>query len=356
MVMATHTHGGGPTLNWGEEVVTDPLYIDMLVNSVADAVTLAWQRAAESELSVGREQLYGISFVRIYRMKDGGLCTNPSRDKKFDIAEPYTDIDPELSVLAVKQGNRYVGAVVNFAMHPAIVATDQLTGDYISVLANELKRVYGNDFITVFINGACGNINHIDPFDDATRDKGHYRTVGGALAKAVESAVSHAKPMVSDTVMSLHGIIGIRYRKPTEESLLEAKRHFDSLGDGLCRSIPGTKGYKETFFALQAFLLMADKNTVREVELQLFRIGDCCIVGTPTQLFNEYGKAIKRGWDGVCMVSAFANDYCGYVPVPSCMVEGVYEARLCKTSCLESEAGDKITEQVFKMQNELKEL
>ena len=37
LVMATHCHGGGPTLTWGEEVVTDPTYLDFLVCRAADA-------------------------------------------------------------------------------------------------------------------------------------------------------------------------------------------------------------------------------------------------------------------------------------------------------------------------------
>lgn len=55
----------------------------------------------------------------------------------------------------------------------------------------------------------------------------------------------------------------------------------------------------------------------------------------------------------MCFVSAFANDYCGYVPVPECMREGVYEARLATTSALESSAGEKITDAVSEILNNL---
>ena len=38
MVMATHTHSGGPTLNWGEEVRIDPVYLESFVKKLADAL------------------------------------------------------------------------------------------------------------------------------------------------------------------------------------------------------------------------------------------------------------------------------------------------------------------------------
>ena len=78
MVMATHAHGGGPTLNWGEQVVTEAHYLTELVNKAADAVVIAWNKAEESQLLLGTDELYGISFIRVYRMKDGTYKTNPS--------------------------------------------------------------------------------------------------------------------------------------------------------------------------------------------------------------------------------------------------------------------------------------
>ena len=125
-----------------------------------------------------------------------------------------------------------------------------------------------------------------------------------------------------------------------------AKDVFDALGDGLCDSKPGTANYTNTFFALQTFWVMADKNTVRKVPLQLLKIGDCYITGVPAQIFVQYGKKIKNAIGKYCFVSAFANDYCGYIPVPECMKDGVYEATLCKTSCLEAQAGDIIVRNI----------
>lgn len=355
MVVATHAHGAGPTLNWGEEVVTDAHYLQMLVNRAADSIICAWNKAEEAELFAGREELHGISFIRVYQMKDGSLKTNPGFVNADKIDCPTATIDPEVGVLAVRQNGVYTGAVVNFATHPATIATRQITGDYISILSKELKRVYGEDFVTVFINGACGDINHIDPFDPATGEKYvRYRYVGEQIAQAVVSAIGSAKPMTDCTLCAECSEITVKFRKPSPEYLMAAKETFESLGDGLIDSVPGTPGYIDTFFALQAFKIMADKRTQRQVELQVFRIGSCYIFGTPCQLFVQFGKRMKEACEGMAFVSAFANDYCGYVPTPECMREGVYEARLAPTSALEPEAGDKVCEGIIALYQKLK--
>ncbi|MBQ4159846.1 MAG: hypothetical protein IJD83_02840, partial [Clostridia bacterium] len=61
----------------------------------------------------------------------------------------------------------------------------------------------------------------------------------------------------------------------------------------------------------------------------------------------------KEAIGAPCMVSAFANDYIGYVPTPDCMKEGVYEARLAPTSGLAPETGDVITDTVIFLANKL---
>jgi len=99
---------------------------------------------------------------------------------------------------------------------------------------------------------------------------------------------------------------------------------------------------------------MADKRTQSEVALQVLKIGSCYVFGTPAQLFVEFGKKMKAACDGLAFVSAFANDYQGYVPTPECMKEGVYEATLAKTSALEAAAGDKIADAVIDMYNRIK--
>ncbi len=355
LVMATHCHGGGPTLNWGEEVVTDPAYLDFLVNRAADAVTTAWQRAKESELVSGKEELYGVSFIRVYKMKDGSFKTNPSRKKPEDIVEPQTTIDPEVLVIGVKQEGKPVGAIVNFANHPAIVANTKISSDFVYSLSQEMKQEYGQEFVTLFVNGACGNVNHINPYDETTLLPGRQTVIGKEIAGKAIAALSNAQPMKEAVLQSASKTITVHFRKPDEKALAEAKEVFASYGDDLINHVPGTPKYRPVFFALQAFRIMADKRTERSMELQLFRLGDVYLAGTPTQMFTQFGKRIKEKMPGACLVSIFSNDYCGYVPTPELIGEkGVYEAQLCPTSALEPATGDKVVEGILSLVKDLK--
>ena len=353
MVMATHAHGAGPTLNWGEEVVRGEEYINMLVQKAADAIYVAYQKMADSEIYTGRDELYGVSFIRVYHMKDGSMKTNPGATPEL-IDKATTTIDPELSVLAVKQGDKFVGAVVNFATHPATIADRRTTGDYISILSSKMKEYYGADFVTVYVNGACGNINHVDPFNpNRMKNTPMYMHVGEKIAETTYKIMESAKLEASEVLGVTCESVRVKFRKPTSEQLLEAQQIFESYGDDLVNRVPGTEKYNDVFFALQRFEIMGDKRTERELFLQAFRIGNVYIAATPIQMFVQYGKRMKAACPGLCFVSAFANDYAGYVPTPECMVPGVYEARLARTSALEPAAGDKVTEAMIAMLGEL---
>ena len=62
-------------------------------------------------------------------------------------------------------------------------------------LSKELKKKYGNDFVSLFVLGCCGDINHVndDRVTKATLDT--YREIGRALAEKTEEAMAVAKPV-----------------------------------------------------------------------------------------------------------------------------------------------------------------
>ncbi|MBR2181581.1 MAG: hypothetical protein IJ949_06795, partial [Oscillospiraceae bacterium] len=74
--------------------------------------------------------------------------------------------------------------------------------------------------------------------------------------------------------------------------------------------------------------------------------------GVPAQIFCEFGVEIKKNAP-FSMVSAFANDYIGYIPTPECMKPGVYEARLASTSRHTAEAGSEICKEMVKLHKKL---
>ncbi len=264
-------------------------------------------------------------------------------------AAPHGTIDSELSVLSVEAGGVRLGAVINFACHPAIVCGDYSSGDFIGVLSEQMKQKYGDDFITVFINGACGDINHIDITNPETSKKGAHIRIGNAIAEHAVLAMENAKNL-SDGISVAEKSINARTRKPSPAYVKDAAELLYKRNWAGGESEPGTPGYVDTFFALEALKIASEKLVSREIYLQKISIGELEIFGVPCQIFTEFGKKIKDGKPGkTCMISAFANDYCGYVPTPDCFKPGVYEARLAQTSKLAPETGAEICKAAIEM-------
>ncbi len=350
MIMATHSHSAGPTLNWGEEIRVNSDYIDTIVLQTSDAIIEAYGNMKESTLKFNSGELYGVSFIRVFEMRDGSLKTNPGRGNP-DIVKPACELDAGFSVAYVEQEDKPVGAIINFALHPAIVMGMKSHGDYISCVSEAMKKKFGDDFITLFINGACGNINHINALDKTRPASGIHEVIGKRIADYAISLYSSAKSCEGG-VSYAASPLRLRRRVATAEQLVAAAEYLDSFGDSLVDENPLSENYMEIFFALEAMRSRIDRTLFTDTELQIIKIGDLYIHGVPAQIFCEFGVEIKKNAE-LSMVSAFANDYIGYVPTPECMKPGVYEARLASTSRHLPGAGAEICEGMKKLYKEL---
>ena len=262
MVMATHSHSAGPTLNWGEQIRTNLQYLEMLATRTADAITEAFHNMKEVSVRKNTSVLDGVSFIRVFKMKNGGLKTNPGVGNP-DIIEPACEIDREISVAYILDNEKPIGAIINFALHPAIVCGTKSHGDYISIISEEMKKAFGDGFITLFINGACGNINHINPFDKKTVEPGIHDIIGAKIAECAISILKDAEE-TDGSISYASSKIKLRRRRADASAIADAVKHLDSLGDELENAGPGTPGYIETFFALQAMISRSDRTIFAE--------------------------------------------------------------------------------------------
>src|SRR5690554_5997301 len=128
-----------------------------------------------SKIGTGRGYVDNIAFNRRYFMKDGSVKTNPGVLNP-NIDKPAGPIDPDVLVMKIEDmdGN-ILGAVVNFACHLDVVGGNEYCADYAGELSKTLKSFYGKDFITLFLTGLSGNINHINPNETIFRRNNHYK-------------------------------------------------------------------------------------------------------------------------------------------------------------------------------------
>ena len=191
VVVATHTHSG----RWHEQVS------ERIVQAVAEA-----QAAARpATLAQGVTQQEGLAFNRRFLMKDGTVRFNPGRTKDGvsfdgghpflnpDIVRPVGPTDPAVGVVLIREAatNRPQGVLVNFAMHVCTVGSG-ISGDYPYFLEEALHRDVGADFLSVFLGGCSGDVNHYDVSKPGPQ-MGHLeqaRPTGEKLAATVKESFS----------------------------------------------------------------------------------------------------------------------------------------------------------------------
>lgn len=345
MVSATHTHSG-PPIRPGFDGSRSEAYLDYLVERTADAVILAYRRREEASIGFATGRAEGIAFNRRFFMKDGTVRTNPGFLNP-DVDRPAGPTDPEVLVVRIDDAQgRPIGVVSNFACHTDTLggANTEFCADFPGELSDTLKRVLGRDVVSLFVLGACGDINH----NDVTRPKaaapGHYRKMGRILAGEVLKVREAIRPGEAAEGMAIaveQALFPIEYRLPTEQETEEARRTLASE----------QSTDKERYFAKYVLGLPGDPVKTAEVEVQAFRLGELAIVGLPGEIFVEFGLTVKRESPyGHTIVNTLCNGSVqGYVCTKEAYEQGGYEPKLKPNHRIPSGAGDLFVEHALRL-------
>lgn len=356
LVSCTHTHTGIPLKDDGwqdDEKSYDAKsgYDTVATKLIADCAILAYMRMQRAEVFFGKGEVDGISFCRNFYMKNSSPRTNPPRTSP-EIEGPVSDTDNELPLLFVKDlsGNP-LGVIISFACHPDCVDREMYSGDYISELSIQLKKNFGNDFVTVFLLGTCGNINHFD-VSKKSDAADHYKMMGQKIAGEAIKTVAFASPLKQSGVKTSYEKMIIDRVEITEDEINEAKHTIETI-----KEMPGVKiaadGSDPDQYKLgMAKRLMAFLDTAApkyEVPMQVMQIGEFTLYAFPSEIFCHFGTLVKAGdGTGVCMVASLCNAWFGYVPTRDMFYDTIYES--CPgTNLLNKEAGYIMAEKLVSM-------
>jgi neutral ceramidase len=144
-----------------------------------------------AELSIGYAAEPRLGFNRRLLCCDGRTHMNWERLEADFIVEPLGPVDDRVATLWVRHGAQPSAALVHFGLHPAILAGDNwlYSADYPGYLAEALRRTVSPELTTLFFNGCCGDVNHLD-YRDPLQGRGYQMTqrVGYMLAAAAVEA------------------------------------------------------------------------------------------------------------------------------------------------------------------------
>jgi neutral ceramidase len=351
LVAATHTHTGGPIYRDGGPDGDE--YTAYIVKKAADAAVLAYGNKRIAKIGVAKGEVQGISFNRRYFMRDGILRTNPGFNNP-DIVEPAGPIDSDVFIIRLDgEDGSPLGVITNFACHPDTIGGKRYSADYPGEISHTLKKVYGDSFISLFLNGACGNINHHDfmhasqPKPDAIRQMG--RVLAGEVIKIREKAALENSLHIEGLCKQL----SLTVRKPSSEELLKADQLLNEAKQPMTnQTIPEA----DLFFAKQLLTLRERKETEAIVEIQALRIGVSVIAAFPCELFVEFGHELKqRSPYPHTLIAAYANGVNGYVATREAFIQGGYETRLTSRTRLAPDSGERMVNAVLGLLQQLRD-
>jgi hypothetical protein len=268
-----------------------------------------------------------IAFNRRFYMKDGTVGWNPGKLNP-DITMSAGATDPEVGVVLFEPPHKAAqlvpayAAYVNFAMHPDTVGGALFSADYPGALSRRMADYHGTNCITIFANGACGNLNHIDVnWARQQSTRAETERLGTILAASVFLAEKNLREIKPAPLRVKSEMVHLALPPITPAEVDEARITVRTADDKT------RENFMKLVKAYQVLDVAAREGKPLEVEVQVISIGDeLAWVSLPGEIFVELGLAIKkRSPFKQTLIAELANGSIGYIPDRRSYAEGNYE-------------------------------
>jgi hypothetical protein len=336
LLAATHTHTGPlfagamrkhlhdlAVAKEGHDPAEKVDYPAQLIEKLVRVVADAREALTPVRLELVTAAQEGLSFNRRFHMKGGGpVRFNPGKMNP-DILRPAGPIDPQVPFLLFRSAadDRPLASLTVFALHLDTVGGLEYSADFPYYVEQSLRGELGPEFVSVFGNGTCGDVNHVD-VSHRRPQKGHEeaRRIGRTLARTIEGRLDELKPVEEPSLDVRTEVVAVPLQQYGEDDVAWAEEAMKKVHTGEMPFLQRVKAYK--IMALE--LLEGD---TLPMTVQVFRIGDeLAIVALPGEVFVDLGLAIKEGSPfATTMVIELAHDAPGYVPTEKAFAEGSYE-------------------------------
>jgi hypothetical protein len=301
-----------------------------MVGRIVECFGEALANMQEAEIGLASVPEFDISHNRRVVMRDGTASTHePFRYPEALYVEG--PIDPEVAVLAARSpGGDLLGAIVNFACHPTDHGGDTIaSGGFPAALAREMKE--RGCPVTLFLNGASGNICSGDPYRGIELT---LEDMGRALADDASAALEGMSFTGDLAVDARSCTIQLPYREATAEEVAGTVRGAQRFVD--------PEAYDR---GMPALLKRIEERSAQPTEVQVISLGDWAFCGVPAEYFVQLGLRIKEeAHPRHALVVSCANGMVGYVPHRDAFLRGGYETTFTQGAALAPEAGDMLAE------------
>lgn len=334
MVAASHNHAGPAVANVGD-VKRDDEYIETMTQKIVEMFKAAYDTRIEAQIGFGKTFEFRLFHNRRIVMRDGLVRTQASFDNP-DALYVEGPIDPEVAVTAFRANGKILGCIVNCACHPTHHGgSTEFSAGYPGALAREMAA--RGCPITVFLNGACGNIIYVDYTKvEPTPDE---KELGRRLADYVERAMEGMSFRDDVKVSAASETVQLPFRQPSEEEI--------------AGTIPGAQRFVDTKIydrGMPALLEKIKRMGTQPAEVQVIGLDEYRFAGIPAEYFIQPALRIKEeSHPSHALVVAHANGMVGYVPTKEAFRRGGYETTFAASSKLAPEAADMLAEAAVRL-------
>lgn len=335
MLHTTHTHTGCETdvRCWG--CPANPAALIPVADAAVQAVIAAYEQMDEVKMGSARTYESRFSFCRDFFTTDGRIVTNPGNVPPEQLVGPISDIDQSVNVIRFdSMEGKPLCFVVNYADHLDTNAhPDKFDADYAGHLRLALRREYGRDVVVVFLNGCCGNINHID-FKSQSHKKTHIfpktyscMLIGEGLADTIKKMSPAPMPREGDIlIQGRYCTFPTARRYATPERKEWAKKFLAHLeAEGLMEE----HKYSHDRQCAEMYLEEDADKTPRmmDIGVHVLQIGDTVFVGLPGEIYSKIGLKIKAlsPFPNTVVVE-LADGWHGYIATDDVLRAGCYES------------------------------
>jgi len=332
LINATHTHAGPATISLYGMPEAEKRDIEIFLKKACEAVIKAEADLRPSVLSIGYTEEERVSFNRRLKNHEGKTLMNWENYNPESISGTLGPVDHLLSVLRIDQKNedREIpsGALVNFALHPAILDYEntRYSADYPGFLREGLSKIFNEGFTTLYGNGCCGNINHIDYSDisAARRGYGAAERIGYMLAADTSRALRNTTGIEGSEIAVSRKYVTLKRLTVSEEIYQKSLKTLEKTERN--KNTGESDGLPEELHSLVRIQMYENQKKDDQVEVMVIRLGDLAVVGLPGEIFCELGMRIREESSAAhTIIIELSNDAIGYIPDENGYGQGGYE-------------------------------
>ncbi len=299
VVSTTHTHAGPSTQRLRGCGEMNAEYLRTLDKHLLEAARQALTNLEEAELWFAQ----------------GECSMGIDRRQK-----PSAHADTRIPVLAFKRPDgTFLVVVSNYAVHNvAFTHKNRLvSADMAGVVARCVQDQLPGEPITLFTNGACGNINPPRQSDDASAAEEFGVQLGTAVVSLAHQAKRCKDPMLSSRLQTI--AVPLTTQNP-EQVEQEYQRTVMATPDPWTSVV--MKEWRDETLAIIDQCEVPDHV---QSEVQVFRIGPASFAALGAEVFSRMADELRAYHGENTYVLGYAGGNIGYLPPYDAYAEGGYE-------------------------------